>query len=857
MSSHSPHIRKGTHQAELVDLDDQGQFGLRLSPKRMVSNCIRQTIHWITRVPLNALRSQFCPSLYALRQWIASVISIRHAMTRRSRLLLVEGLESRELLAADSSEALVSDQLFSNTSSLFSLPIVSPELQNPGTQIIQNGSIDGLINLIANSTNNNSLTYHATAQTIEYYWDQQLGLSAAPLFMYRNWGGLNEKWFTGNSQPFYYMTPNGTLYLWRGGDLHHDVAIAHFSAQVYQNPSLLYDAVNISPAKLSINGNILTLNPNDSFVGQFVVIATVQEGTGGRDAETFFVNVAAPAPDVIPPTIVNLSPSNSALLQSPNHNFDFTFSEVITKIDATDLVLSGGGAVGAVVGDPVNLGGNTWRFSISNLVPGSFQVSLAPDADDLEDAVGNDLATITLNYNVFIGSTQHPPALNPIANQSVSNGYSNVVLNLVAIDPDNDPLHYSGSLQSIERYIDQKYNLSFSGNYYSNVGGLQEKWLQGTMGWYYLTPNAKLFYWLGGDARNAVFIEQLSPEAYENPSILFNALVATDLGTVNFNGNVMTINPSDTFSGRIAVSATVSDGVGGADSETFFVDIGPPAYQIVPPEILSISPDPNAIIDRSEAFIDVVFSKPMVHIDPMDLTLAGPAALHARTASVALVDALTWRIMVTNLADGHLNISLGSSVHGIEDLDNLALEPVSWSYQVDISAQGQAPVLDFIGPRTISGSNTLAIPLSISDPNNNALTLEATVQSVAYYWDQLLGLKLNGSLFANFGGKSEKWLLGADSRWYYITPQGDLYRWNGDKTLSNDEWLTRLPTQLYTHVEQLYQATNEQPAQAILDGDTLRITPNRGFVGDFYILVKLTDSHGFSDSEVVRVTVTA
>ncbi len=42
-----------------------------------------------------------------------------------------------------------------------------------------------------------------------------------------------------------------------------------------------------------------------------------------------------------------------------------------------------------------------------------------------------------------------------------------------------------------------------------------------------------------------------------------------------------------------------------------------------------------------------------------------------------------------------------------------------------------------------------------------------------------LGLYDTGDYHANWGGLHEKWLRGTGQSWYYITPQGELYRWNG------------------------------------------------------------------------------
>ncbi|MCA9213230.1 MAG: MMPL family transporter, partial [Planctomycetales bacterium] len=43
-----------------------------------------------------------------------------------------------------------------------------------------------------------------------------------------------------------------------------------------------------------------------------------------------------------------------------------------------------------------------------------------------------------------------------------------------------------------------------------------------------------------------------------------------------------------------------------------------------------------------------------------------------------------------------------------------------------------------------------------------------------------LGLYTIDNDFENWGGQQEKWLKGADEIWYYITPDGDLYRWADD-----------------------------------------------------------------------------
>ena len=92
-----------------------------------------------------------------------------------------------------------------------------------------------------------------------------------------------------------------------------------------------------------------------------------------------------------PPTITIRTPANGGTVSSSSANIDVTFSEAVSGVDINDLVLTGTGAAAAVKSTPTNIGGNTWRFAVSNLQNGTVNVSLAPDANDIEDAAGNDL----------------------------------------------------------------------------------------------------------------------------------------------------------------------------------------------------------------------------------------------------------------------------------------------------------------------------------------------------------------------------------------------------------------------------------------------------------------------------------
>ena len=127
--------------------------------------------------------------------------------------------------------------------------------------------------------------------------------------------------------------------------------------------------------------------------------------------------------------------------------------------------------------------------------------------------------------------------------------------------------------QAIEGHVDQALGLNgVGGTEYLNWGGRNEKWLTDrTNAWHYITPDGKLYRWLGGSLAADPLVEQLSTAAYANTSLLYNALANNAPATLAINGSTLSINPNDGFRGKFYVSATVSDGRGGTDSKLFAV----------------------------------------------------------------------------------------------------------------------------------------------------------------------------------------------------------------------------------------------------------------------------------------------
>ena len=178
----------------------------------------------------------------------------------------------------------------------------------------------------------------------------------------------------------------------------------------------------------------------------------------------------------------------------------------------------------------------------------------------------------------------------------------------------------------------------------------------------------------------------------------------------------------------------------------------------------------------------------------------------------------------------------------------------------------QAPELENPGDQTLpTTQDTLDVPLVATDPMDDAITLTAEVQSGEYYLDQTIGFQVGpGGLFPNWSGtEDERWLLADDGEtWYFITPDGSFYRWlaQGDRNImANSELVAQLSPATHADPALLHDA---QPGAAVpavvsVNGTTLTIDPNAGFVGTFGVLLTATDVGGLTDSEWIRVDVTA
>ena len=165
------------------------------------------------------------------------------------------------------------------------------------------------------------------------------------------------------------------------------------------------------------------------------------------------------AVDLIAPTVVSIDPADTATITEADIEVDVNFSETVTGVEAGDLELSNTASdSGAAVDSVENTSGNIYRFSISGLVDGPLDLSLAPDAGDIQDTAGNDLANETWSYTVSIVSDTTKPTILTISpapsatitssSQAITVTFSEAVQNVDATD-----MVLSGSAKGVDTAV--------------------------------------------------------------------------------------------------------------------------------------------------------------------------------------------------------------------------------------------------------------------------------------------------------------------------------------------------------------------------------------------------------------------
>ncbi|MGH7127405.1 MAG: hypothetical protein ACREIV_02465, partial [Planctomycetaceae bacterium] len=127
---------------------------------------------------------------------------------------------------------------------------------------------------------------------------------ASPSYYYNVWG-WGEKWFAGvapqgqglfgGNAYYYYILEDGSIHRYNG-DGQQTPVFAQLDRRFWEDPSLLFQPVINGPdaVTLTLNGNVLTVDPVEGFAGTLNLQVSVSDGLGSA-SDTFTVTVLDPA----------------------------------------------------------------------------------------------------------------------------------------------------------------------------------------------------------------------------------------------------------------------------------------------------------------------------------------------------------------------------------------------------------------------------------------------------------------------------------------------------------------------------------------------------------------------------------
>ena len=434
---------------------------------------------------------------------------------------LVEGVETVIVQLADS-----------DNYQLSGVDVAEATIEDDDYQLVADQEMSHLdevltVELPATHPDGTSLEYAAVVVVSELYQlDQQFDFHTTGNY-YQDYHGAEERWIRGDGSDWFYLLPSGELGRWENSFADSPI-IAQLSPAVYENPQLLVNVV--VPATVSVVNHQLVIAPVDGFLGEFAVELTTTNGTTSQ-TQQFSVSVVNEAPVIshIPDQVME---RNGAALIIPVSAFDPDGADVNLTVAVVDEVFQlnqthGFHADGGYYTNHAGLqekwirsqdnrwhyilpGGELYRwnggFEQSELLadldgavyedpallieaePIPIDVSL-DGSDVLIDSVSDFVGEFQVRVQATDGTgvaveefsvqvTNEVPILNPFNSHQLAAGDS-LAITLNGSDNNGDELAYSAVVQeSVEYELNQEHGFYSDGDFYTNWGGQQEKWIR-------------------------------------------------------------------------------------------------------------------------------------------------------------------------------------------------------------------------------------------------------------------------------------------------------------------------------------------------------------------------------------------
>ncbi len=564
---------------------------------------------------------------------------------------------------------------------------------------------------------------------------------------------------------------------------------------------------------LSVNGNELTIDPADGFVGDFQVEVSASDGAA-TSTDTFTVTVGNVAPEIA-------SLTGDSDVQGVNAA---NFSASANDADGDSLTYTWDFGDGSAAVAGINLTDVSHTYA-----DGQYSVTLTVT----DGHNGSDTAT----HQVTV--TNAPPTLS-IADQAMSHTEDSRVLTLAATDADGDAVSYSARLISSSdpaAALRDRLGLVFYHRVCDSARGWGAKYLLNAQSkWYYLLADGSVHEIMdhASQQRNEHKVGDVGTEYYADPDALLALPPAATDVALSVDGNELTIDPGDGFLGDFQVQVSASDGAA-TSTDTFTVTVGN-----VAPEIASLTGDSDV-----QGVQAASFSASANDTDGDSLTYTwnfGDGS--ATVAGINLTD------VSHTYGDGQYSVTL-SVTDGHDGSDTA-------THQVTVT--NTAPTLSVADQTMSNTEDTRVLTLAATDADGDAVTYDARLISssdpAAALRDEL-GLTWYHRVCDNARGWGEKYLLDAESNWYYMLADGSVHEiMDHASQQRNEHKVGQVNVQYYADPDAWLALPSAAPDVTLsLDGDQLTIDPGDGFLGDFQVQVSASDGAAtVRDTFTVTVT---
>ncbi len=316
--------------------------------------------------------------------------SKQSSASRRSRRLgsQLQCLEDRRMMAGDVALLPLESEFIDTTT----LAAPTPEwtLDPLGDLEVAGGGEAFELELTASgSVDSEDLIFSASiVPSLAQELDSQYDLTESDDY-HTNCLGENNRWIRSENSGWFYMTPEGEFFQWRGS-FGRSIHLGSFDTSYYDNPDLLTDPES-PDVDVVVEGDILRITPADDYSGNFQIEVSATDGVHHGPTDLVMVTVTEPIDDFKTPPADEDAPVEDeipppVLMVIANQDFYYQeYADTRASLEAAGLEV----VVAATTTDPSAPHANSGQGAGSGIV--------TPDLA-LADASANDYSAI-----VFVG----------------------------------------------------------------------------------------------------------------------------------------------------------------------------------------------------------------------------------------------------------------------------------------------------------------------------------------------------------------------------------------------------------------------------------------------------------------------